>query len=521
MSFATPSKVLYMRNKFISKTMITRAVMLTIASGFLISNSGSVYADQSSTATYARKPMTSWGSQMNDQLLGNTKYEKPVWNVHDLLGLPDWLELTVDQRTRYEDQDGQFRAKAQGGDQQIALQTDLWLAAHLGKFTIATEFQDARQSGGNTGPGTNTNNLTNGNVDTLDFVQAYASWADKNAFDTNLGAEVKVGRQTLDLGSRRLVARFYYRNTSPRFTGVNIRVLDNAKWQLNTFATMPVIQFPTSATAINTNVTQFDQEATRTWLSGFILEGYNLAANINSELYLYNLDENDSFNNPTRKRQYFTPGLRFYIKPSKGNFDFQAEGMGQFGTVRATTTSTQNLQHEAWSSHVEAGYTFDMPWKPRFSMEYDYATGTNKPGGNTDQRFDPLYGASPVDFGPSAIFQPFVRSNINTPGYRMAISPRPDVLLSMQQRLIWLASSSDCWGLANCTGSNLILNPTGTSGSYVGDMLGFTARYDFNSSLNFESGWYRLFKGQFAKEAQNAPAGQDVDYFYVQSQLRF
>ena len=46
-------------------------------------------------------------------------------------------------------------------------------------------------------------------------------------------------------------------------------------------------------------------------------------------------------------------------------------------------------------------------------------------------------------------------------------------------------------------------------------------RDDFNSSLNLETGWYRLFKGQFAKTAQNAPSGGDVDYFYVQSQFRF
>ena len=509
-----------MKKIVITKKTITQALKLAIAGGVFLGNSDSVHADQP-PPTYTRTPMMSWGSQMDDPLLGNTKYEKPVWSVHDILGLPDWLEFTVDQRTRYEDMDGQFRAGAKGGDQQIPLQTDLWLAAHLGEFRIGAEFQDGRESGGNIGPGNNANNLTNSAADTLDFVQAYVSWADKNVLDTGLGAEVKAGRQTMDYGSGRLVSRIVYKNVAPRFTGARLRLLDNAKWQLNAFATMPVVVFPTSATAINNNVTQFDQEATRTWFSGFILEGYNLAAHINSELYLYNLDENDSFNNPTRKRQYLTPGMRFYIKPSVGNFDFQAEGMGQFGTVRVNTTSTQNLYHQAWSSHVEAGYTVDMPWTPRFSMEYDYATGTNKQGGNTDQRFDPLYGGSPIDFGPAGIFQPFVRSNINTPGYRMAVSPRPDVLLSMQQRLIWLASAGDCWGLSNCSGTNLIMQPTKTSGSYVGDMLGFTARYDFNSSLNFETGWYRLFKGQFAKEGINAPAQQDVDYFYVQSQFRF
>ena len=55
-------------------------------------------------------------------------------------------------------------------------------------------------------------------------------------------------------------------------------------------------------------------------------------------------------------------------------------------------------------------------------MEYDYATGSKNMNGATNERFDPLYGVSPVDFGPSGIFGPFARSNINTPGYRFAVS---------------------------------------------------------------------------------------------------
>jgi len=41
----------------------------------------------------------------------------------------------------------------------------------------------------------------------------------------------------------------------------------------------------------------------------------------------------------------------------------------------------------------------------------------------------------------------------------------------------------------------------GTSGDYVGDQIGASSRYNFNSSLNFEAGWFHLFKGQFAKTA--------------------
>jgi hypothetical protein len=52
--------------------------------------------------------------------------------------------------------------------------------------------------------------------------------------------------------------------------------------------------------------------------------------------------------------------------------------------------------------------------------------------------------------------------------------------------------------------------------------LGLSARWDFNSNLNFETGWAHLFKGKFAKQAQAAPSGDiDVDYVYVQSLLRF
>ncbi len=479
--------------------------------------------------SYSRAPMNAFNSQMDDALLGN-RYEKPVWNLQNSLGLPDWLSLGLEQRTRYEDLDGTFKANTRGGDQQIALQTDLWLQARVDSFRFAGELMDSRALGSDIGLGKNIGSGVNNTMaDTADFIQAYASWADKSAFSSDFGAEVRVGRQTMDLGSRRLVARPVFRNTVNSFTGVRIRLLNNNKWQFNGFATLPVVRFPTTAKAILNDTQQFDQEATRTWFSGGILEGYKLIG-INGEVFLYNLDEADSFNNPTRKRRYFTPGLRFYIKPSKGQFDFQAEGMGQFGTVRYNTTSSRDQQHQAWSEHIEAGYSFNMPWSPRFMLEYDYASGSKNPGAtsSTDSRFDYLYAASDLDFGSTGAYTAFQRSNINSPGYKFNFAPRPDLQVTLQQRLVWLASASDCWGGSACTSAtNLVLNPTKHSGSFVGDQIGISSRYNFNSSLNFEAGWFRLFKGQFAKQGAatvngaNTVPGQNTDYFFVQSQLRF
>jgi len=53
------------------------------------------------TPTYTRAPMAAYNFMMDDALLGNS-YEKPIWNVHDTLGLPKWLSFGVEQRTRYE-----------------------------------------------------------------------------------------------------------------------------------------------------------------------------------------------------------------------------------------------------------------------------------------------------------------------------------------------------------------------------------------------------------------------------------
>jgi hypothetical protein len=280
---------------------------------------------------------------------------------------------------------------------------------------------------------------------------------------------------------------------------------------------MPVNRYPTASSDILDDQSQFDRADGRTWFSGGFLELIDIAWGINSELYLYHLDEGDSTLNQTRNRRYFTTGTRFYSKPTKGKFDFQFEGVGQFGTVRATTTASdgKNLTHEAWYQHLDIGYTIDMPWKPRFAVEYDYASGDKNPNDGKDQRFDTLYGARRFEYGPTGIYGAFARSNINSPAYRLAFTPLANVQTTLSHRFFWLAQSKDAWTTAN------LQDKTGNSGDYVGHQLDLSTRWDVNSSLNLETGWTHLFKGQFAKTAPNAPNGQDINYFYVQSLLRF
>lgn len=493
-----------------TKAAVRRSLGLIFAGGFcLAAGQASQAAEQKK---YSKPPFSSFSSQMPDALLGSDKYEKPVWNLHDHLNLPKWLSLSVEQRTRYESMAGSFKANGTGGDQQIPLQTDVWLQARMGSFRLGTEFLDARALDADSGSGVN-----NTHADTADFIQGYLAWSDQNLFYSGIGAEVITGRQTLNFGSRRLVARNAMRNTINSFTGGRLRLLDYDNWQFNAFVTMPVQRLPTASDDILNDVQQFDEEDTHTLFSGGFLEVYDLVGDMNAEIYLYHLDEGDNPDNPSRNRRYFTPGLRFYIKPAKSEYDFQWETIGQFGTVRATTAATdkQNLNHKAWFQHVDVGYTFDKPWSPRLALEYDYASGDQNPNDNNDGRFDTLYGARRFEYGPTGIYGAFARSNINSPGYLIQVSPRSDLQASLNHRVFWLASDTDSWTTAG------LRDKTGATGDFIGHQLELSARWDFNSSLNFETGWAHLFKGEFAKHAASAPNPMDVDYFYVQSLLRF
>ena len=462
--------------------------------------------------TYSKPPFAAFSSQMSDALLGSNKYEKPVWSLHDALKLPEWLSMSLEQRTRYETMDGNYKAGSKGGDQQIPLQTDVFMEARFKDFRIGGEFMDARQFGADSGSGVN-----NTHVDSVDLLQGYLAWSNQNLFHSGVGTEVIAGRQTLNFGSRRLVARNAFRNTINSFDGVRLRVLDYDRWQFNAFVSMPVNRYPTASSDILDDQSALDRADGRTWFSGGFLELFDIAWGINSELYLYHLDEGDSTLNQTRNRRYFTTGTRFYIKPAKAAFDFSYEGIGQFGTVRANTLTSNgtNLSHTAWYQHLDIGYTIDMPWKPRFAVEYDYASGDKNPNDGKDQRFDTLYGARRGDYGPTGIYGAFARSNINSPAYRLGFSPLANVQTTLSHRFFWLAQSKDAWTTAN------LQDKTGNSGDYVGHQLDLSTRWDVNSSLNLETGWTHLFKGQFAKTAPNAPNGQDINYFYVQSLLRF
>jgi len=447
-----------------------------------------------------RWSLTAAGSQRRDWLVGD-RFDWPEFSARNVFGLPDWLSATFEQRTRYETMDGRFVKGQTGGDQQIPLQTALWLEANFQSFRAGVEFWDARQFGSDSG-----STINNTMVDVADFPQIYGAWSTKNLLGSDLGFEAKGGRQTLDLGSRRLVARNAFRNTTNAFTGLSLRLRDGeGGWQMTAFATQPVVRLPDQTQALLDNDYAWDQEQHNTIFTGLFTETSLLPWSSRGELYLYYLTEDKT---SSKNRELFTPGFRLFRQPKTGQFDYEVESIAQVGRAREKATSPEQSQ-ESFYEHVQLGYTFDLPWSPRILAQYDYATG------GTNHSFDTLFGARRWEYGPTGIFGAFARNNINSPGYRLFLVPHRDVGFFAAHRLFWLADSTAPWQPAN------LVDPTGRSGDFLGHLVEVSARWDAHSNIALEAGWATLIKGGFARNAPGAPAPDNVNYFYVQSMLRF
>lgn len=453
-----------------------------------------------------RYPFTAFSSQRHDRLAGE-RFAWPGFSAKKVLGLPDWLSLSLEQRARYETLDHAFVKGQKGSQYQVPLQTVLWLEARYEGFRAGVEFWDARQF-----KATENSTISNTMVDVADFPQIYGAWSTGNLLGTGLGFEAKGGRQTLDLGSRRLVARNAFRNTTNSFTGLLLRLRDGeGRWQVQAFGTQPVLRLPDQKQALLDNDYAWDQEQEEAVFTGAMADTDQLPFGSQGELYLYYLGENST---SPKNRHLFTPGFRLFRQPRKGGVDFEAESIAQVGSARDSATAPEQ-DVEAFMEHVQVGYTFDLPWSPRLLAQYDYATGGTDGHGRLSRSFDTLYGARRWEYGPTGIFGVFARNNFNSPGYRLFLNPTSDVSFFAAHRAAWLADSTAAWQPAG------LVDPTGRSGDFVGHFVEASGRWDAHPNLSLEAGWATLIKGGFARNAPGAPPEDNTNYYYVQSMLRF
>lgn len=431
------------------------------------------------------------------------------WRLTTALRLPDWLEISGEHRSRYEGLDGQFRLGRNGSDQAYAMRTLVLTQFKAEPGRVLVELQDSRQYLSDTGSPIDTTM-----VDALDVIQAHARWDAKDLIPGGTNT-IRVGRETLDLGNRRLVARNAFRNTINAFTGVDwLWEAEGGGW-VRGFYFLPVRRLPEDRPSLSDNDIVLDSQSFDTQFGGVYGEVPGLVWRTRLEAYYFYLHDEPTLR--TRARDLHTPGFRLYREPKAGQWDFEVESTFQVGeSQERILPESPSLDHFAHFQHAGVGYTLDTRWKPRVGIRYDYASGDPTPGDFRNGRFDTLYGARRFELGPTGIYGAVARANLNSPEYHLSLKPWASVELGVSHRFLWLAEARDSW-----TSSGLV-DPTGASGTELGHQLEFRLRWNaMPGNLRIDTGYTHIFAGDFIREAPASGGKGDVNYAYFEATLFF
>lgn len=429
--------------------------------------------------------------------------------LHDALGAPDALTIKGMVRSRIEGIDGQFRPGVAESDFLWSLKTTLLVDYDGGPFRVGGEVWDARGYGEkqNSSAGTN-------EVNALELVQAYVG------ADFSLGGKVTgaltAGRFTMDIGSRRLVARQTFRNTTNAFTGANLVLSGKGGDRLTLLWTMPQIRLPDDHDGIFDNDVEWDKESSALqFFGGSFTKAGVLGGTL--ELYGYGLRERDTADRLTRNRRLWTPGMRAWRKPKAGRIDYDLEGAYQFGKTRSSTRANDvtDLDVSAYLIHAELGRTWAGGVQPRVSAAFDLGSG-DKAGTRSYNRFDTLFGARRFDFGPTALYGAVHRFNMMSGGARVEAKPGKSSDVMLMYRALWLDSRTDSF---SATG---VRDAAGSAGRFAGHQIeARLRRWLVPDLIRIDTGVAYLAKGRFLTDAANAPRTGDTRYGYVDLYLEF
>jgi hypothetical protein len=349
-----------------------------------------------------------------------------------------------------------------------------------GKSALST---DRDLLGGNTTSFMDTIDLQNGFADVMIPLGDQAS------------VTLRGGRQEFIFGAQRLVGVSDFSNVRRTFDGGTgiVRVGD---WTIT----------PLWAELVVVQKYRFNESSADQKLYGSYSTGPAPLLPVNLDLYWLGVDNAGvTFNGTSGREQRQTLGGRVWRHPRKTGVDFEVEGAFQFGTIGDGDIA-------AWMITGVLGYTLPAPrLSPRVYVEFDYASGDSRPGGNVGT-FNQLYPSTHSFLG----YIDYVgRQNIISPNAGLSMTPVRDLTLSLQQYFFWRASDRDAF----YNKQGFILRPgTETTARYIGAEIDLLATYNLTYHVQFYAGYSHFFTGEFIRKT--GPS-KDSDFFYAAIQYTF
>ena len=356
--------------------------------------------------------------------------------------------------------------------------------------------------------------------DVFDLRQASISLGDVKKFPLLL----TVGRQAISYGDNRLVADSKWGNFGRTFDAVRLRY-EQPQFSVEAFAMRPVQikrhEFDDSDAADNFGGVYFS--------STFV-------SRQTTDLYFFYRDKDDNqpdldptnrtdpqgtWNGPAAR--FATMGARVKSKPDAwSGWDYTGEFAFETGDVWVTDKQSPRMNLTAFAVHLSGGYTIDQcPWKPRFGLEYDFASGDDDPNDNDFGSFQNLF---PSNHDPYGFMDEFSWRNMHEARVQITLKPIKKLELEFDYLAFWLASTEDFWYRSNGISTLRTLTPDGRdvrtigASSFAGQEIDVDASYELHKNVKVRVGYAHFFAGQYL--ADTGPHS-DADFAYFMTTFSY
>ncbi len=328
--------------------------------------------------------------------------------------------------------------------------------------------------------------------DALDLRQGYVEVGDANRWS------LRVGRQVLVYGDKRLISSGEWGNPTRVFDAVKLHV-QRTDWWVDAFA----------SSVVGLRDGQFNQSD---WLSGEgreqvfagLYAGTTALDFQATEAYLLGLHED----HPEGGTDFLTLGTRLKADPNKfGGWEYDVEMVAQAGEVKGR-------DHAAYAGHWGAGYNWlEHAWKPRFTVDYSYASGDDDAADDQSGTFQNLFPTNHLYYGYMDLF---AWQNLRNPALHFEITPHEKVKLSVDYHWFWLDDVADSWYRASITDTVRTVSPQ--ADSYAGSEVDFTVLWKAHKHLDVQAGYSHFFAGDYLS---SSGAANDADFAYLMLTVNF
>jgi hypothetical protein len=186
--------------------------------------------------------------------------------------------------------------------------------------------------------------------------------------------------------------------------------------------------------------------------------------------------------------------------------DYDVEFADQFGHRGFDSHSARALAARFYGTVAE---THQL----RLGFEYDLATGDRDPHDGRSDEFFSLFPSTHPHYGYADLMG---WRNMQDFRPMFTVAPVKSLKFDIDYHRFYLLAARGPW--KNASGAVLGFDPTGTSGTHVGDELDFTLGFPIYKHLKILSGYSLFVPGEFAQKTR----GEDKQHFvYLQTLLDF